>query len=225
MNGRSASTTTIFPDPAGQRSAPRLPHAGATATPSDLALVPRTDARRRGLEDFIATTFLRSYGARIQHYAEQLVGIRGPRDAWLAGVGFSPAGDEPLFLEQYLNGRVEDAIAQRLGVRVARTQVVEVGNLAAVSPGAARRLIVHMTGLLHRLGHTWVVFTATRALLNSFARLDVSPIVLAPADPRRLDASAEHWGRYYETRPQVMTASITLGFIQFLAERPHAGHS
>lgn len=191
---------------------------GADAA-AGLEIVPRGDGRRPGLERFIADAFLHAYDARIEHFADHLLGLRRPDGNWTAGVGYTAAGCAPLFIEQYLDCTVEDAIADRLGVRVARSQIVEVGNLAAASPGGARRLIIRMTGLLHRLGHTWVVFTSTRALLNSFARLDVPLMTLAPADPGRLEGGAAQWGSYYDAEPQVMAGSVAIGFIHLLSRR------
>lgn len=168
---------------------------------------------RPSLQRFIADNFARVYGAEIVHFAEALVGLPSAGGGWAAGVGYTLAGRNRLFVEQYLDQPVEAAIAASLGESIDRAQIVEVGNLAADSAGAARRLIVFMTALLHRLQRTWVVFTSTRSLLNSFARLEIAPIVLAPADPGRLLDGGSSWGSYYTTRPQVMTANIPLGFI------------
>jgi len=217
MNADYVSTAPIAP------IAPIADFARQTMLPVDsrvaagLEIVPKSDAQRSGLEEFISATFSRTYGARIEHFAERLAGMRHPDGHWMAGVGYTPAGRTPLFIEQYLDCPIENAVADRLGVNVDRSQIVEVGNLAATTPGGARRLIIRMTALLHRLGHTWVVFTSTRALLNSFARLDIPLMELAPADPSRLDGGAEHWGSYYDAQPQVMTGSIPIGFIQFLS--------
>lgn len=184
-----------------------------------LQVVVRSDARRSGLERFIADSFARVYDARITHFADQLAGLPRADGSWAAGVGYTPAGSTPLFIEQYLDSPVEDAIAGHLGVSVDRAQVVEVGNLAATAPGAARRLIVRMTALLHRLEYTWVVFTSTRALLNSFARLNMKPIVLGAADPERLAGGVGPWGSYYASEPQVMAGSIPIGYIRLLSGR------
>jgi hypothetical protein len=168
---------------------------------------------RAGLQRFIAESFARVYGARIAHFAEQLVGLPEATGGWAAAAGYTLAAQRRLFVEQYLDRPVEQAIAAALGEGIARSQIVEVGNFAAHTPGAARQVISCMTALLHHLGRTWVVFTSTRSLLNSFARLGIAPIVLAPADPTRLPDRGVSWGSYYATGPQVMTANIPLGFI------------
>jgi len=178
-----------------------------------LRILGRADPARSGLERFIAERYECVYGAHIAHFAEHLAGLPDAHQGWLAAVGYTLASGQPMFLEQYLDQPVEKAIEQALGAAVARQQIVEVGNLAARTPGAARRVIRSMTALLHRMGRTWVVFTSTRSLLNSFARLGIEPIVLAPADPRRLPDAGRCWGSYYATRPHVMTANIPLGLI------------
>jgi len=182
----------------------------------------RTHPHRSSLERFIANRYALSYGARIEHFADHLVGVTDADGRWTAAVGFTPAASAPLFIEQYLDTPIEQAIAERLGVTVDRSQVVEVGNLAATVPGAARRLVIAMTRLLHRRGHTWVAFTSTTSLLNTFARLDVSTIQLAPADPSRLHAGADAWGTYYGTHPLVMAGSIPIELIRLRNRLDHA---
>lgn len=183
----------------------------------------RGDPGRAELEAFIAATFLKNYGARIDHFSDTLVGCRDADGAWTAGLGFTLAGAHPLFLEHYLDGPVETEIAARLGRAVERGEIVEVGNLAASHPGAARALIVGTTTMLHELGMHFVTFTATTSLLNSFGRLQLRPQVLAPADPARLPDAGRHWGTYYATHPQVMFGDIRYGYSELarLATRFH----
>src|SRR5688572_16372017 len=173
--------------------------------------LPPGDPRRARLEHFIAEVYLRRYGARIVHFARELIGFQDEAGQWLAAVGYTPAADVPLFVQQYLDVPVEDAIAARIGVPVTRVQVVEAGNLAAVSPGAARDMIAHLAPLLHRMQLGWVVLTCTRTLLNSFFRLGLAPIALAHANPRRLPDCGKSWGSYYQTDPIVVAADIAAG--------------
>jgi hypothetical protein len=159
------------------------------------------------------------FGARIEHFARRLLGMRDADGRWRAGVGYSIAREQALFLEQYLDAPIESEIARRNGVPVRRDGIVEVGNLAACSPGSARAIIVRMAALLHSLELSWVTFTATRAVLNSFARLQLDVLPLAVADPQRLPDRGRNWGRYYETCPHVFAASIAAGFLQLDAMR------
>ncbi|HVK54960.1 MAG TPA: thermostable hemolysin [Burkholderiales bacterium] len=172
---------------------------------------------RASLQCFIADVFFKLYGAEVRHFSDTLVGCRGKDGQWLAALGFSLAGEGAVFLEQYLDAPLESEIASRTNTNVSRHQIVEVGNLAAIHAGAARELIICMTRYLHGQGLSWVAFTATRSLLNSFARLSLNPIVLANADPRRLPDAGKSWGAYYDTKPQVMFGDIRSGHAQ-LAE-------
>ena len=116
--------------------------------------------------------YFRTYGARVDHFADHLLGLRRANGPWLAGVGYTLVAAEPLFIERSLqNAPVETEIARRLGTPVRRDQIVEVGNLAATEPGAARRVIICMTALLNQVERTWVVFTSTRSLLNDRAEI------------------------------------------------------
>ena len=169
---------------------------------------------RAGLERFIGDAYARLHGARIGHFARHLVGLRGCNGEWLAGVGYTIAHEQPLFLEQYLDRPIEIEIGYRAQAAVARGRIVEVGNLAANSAGAARAIIFRMATFLHSLDLTWAAFTSSKTLLNSFARLHVSLLPLAAADPGRLPDGGRNWGSYYATCPHVFAASIPAGFQQ-----------
>ena len=185
-----------------------------SGTGRTLELVAPNHPERASLEAFIATEFARVYGATLQHFCHTLAGCRDSAGRWVAALGYTLAGEGPLFLEQYLDCPVETGIGARTGRPVARAGIVEVGNLASTDAGAARALIVAMTHQLHCQGLVWVTFTATRALLNSFARLRLAPSVLAEADPARLGQAQGAWGSYYATHPQVMFGNIGFGHDQ-----------
>lgn len=169
---------------------------------------------RPALQNFIADVFFAMHGARIEHFCHSLVGCQNRDGKWIAALGLSFAQDGPAFLEQYLDLPLQEEIAARIRMPVARDQIVEIGNLASTHAGGARALIVYMTRYLHQQGLEWVAFTATKALLNSFSRLHIVPEVLAAADPLRLPDQGKNWGSYYQTRPQVMFASIRNGYAQ-----------
>jgi hypothetical protein len=172
------------------------------------------DARRASLEAFIGARFEKAYGARVAHYCPRLVGIEAARGAWCAAAGYAAARDGPLYLEHYLDEPVEGAIGRRLRRSLARDGIVEVGNLAATSPGAARLVIRLMRAHLHRAGFAWVAFTATRELRNTFARLGLPLQSLARADPARVPGHGAGWGDYYAHDPVVVFGSIGEGLVR-----------
>lgn len=189
---------------------PGMSFAPGTGVPV-LEVVGQGHPARVSLERFIAACFLRSYGAQISHFADTLLGLRGADDEWLAALGYSLPAHRETFIEQYLDVPLERAVAEVLGERVERATVAEVGNMAATSPGMGRLLIALATRYLHETGFEFVVFTATRALSNSFARLGLRPCPVAPADPARLRDGDENWGSYYHHNPVVMAGRIANG--------------
>jgi hypothetical protein len=180
------------------------------AKPS-LEPVYRTHPARGAFENFIAARFGRAYGARVTHFLPHLLGVRDGLDRWQASAGYAAADAQPLFLEQYLDRPIERVISAVLGRSVARAGIVEVGNLAAVSAGMARAIVPQLCRHLQRLGYSWVAFTATRALRNTFQRLGLHPLPLAPADPARLPDGGANWGTYYDQDPVVMAGKVSHG--------------
>jgi hypothetical protein len=193
----------------------------------ELHLASPGSARRAVLEQFIRQRFELQHGARIRHFMPCLFGLENQTGQLLGAVGVRGGNSGSLFLERYLNEPIETAIGARLGhVEPGRGEVVEVGNLAADSPGAARLLIVALTDLLVALGFRWVTFTGTPTLLNSFQRLGLTPIALGEADPTRMGEELADWGNYYANRPLVMAGDIHGGHQRLLqlGAYPRLGH-
>lgn len=179
-------------------------------------LEPHDDPARPATEAFIAGRFALEHGARIAHFLPYLLTLRAGDQRLQAAVGLRLAQDQTLFLETYLDQPVEACLAVVLGQPIARGEVVEVGNLAALSAGQARLLIVVTTWLLARSGLRWVTFTGATRLINSFHRLGLAPQILAAADPARLGAERDRWGSYYANDPQVCAGDIQQGYRQLL---------
>ena len=193
----------------------------------ELHLASPGSARRVALEQFVCQRFELQHGARIRHFMPCLFGLENQAGQLLGAVGVRSGNSGPLFLERYLDEPTQSAIGARLGNSVpGRGELVEVGNLAADSPGAARLLIVALTDLLVALGFRWVTFTGTPTLLNSFQRLGLTPIALGEADPARMGDELADWGSYYDNRPLVMAGDIHGGHQRLLqlGAYPRLGH-
>lgn len=175
---------------------------------------------RADAERFIRERFFAAHGARIAHFMPRLFSLLSRRGDLIAAFGLRPAAAAPLFLEAYLDQPVEAVLQKRLGVPVRREEVIEVGNLSALYPGAARWLIVAVTALLYEEGYRWVTFTGTPMLRNGFHRLGLRPVELGAATIDRLPLEQRSdWGSYYEQAPTVMAGDIGHGFRSLLMQR------
>jgi ABC-type metal ion transport system, ATPase component len=171
-------------------------------------------------ESFVHRVFAQRYRADVQSFYPTLLSFRDPAHP-RAIVGLRGAGAGRLFAEQYLDGQAQEAIGERLGRAITREELVEVGSLALENPGDARWVIAASTCFLHALGYRWVLFTATRTLINTFQRLGLQPLALVSARPLLLDDKGEHWGNYYQTGPVVCAGNVASGYQKL---HRHVGH-
>lgn len=170
------------------------------------------DASRKDLERFVHQCFATVHKADVQHFLPELLALHDRHGRLIAVAGMRPANQGPVFLERYLDEPLEAAVSQVAGVSLERMCMVEVGNLASLSAGSARIMIIAVTWLLATRGLQWVAFTGAATLINSFQRLGLMPTVLASADPARLQEQMDQWGSYYDQRPHVFAGNIGQGF-------------
>jgi hypothetical protein len=165
-------------------------------------------AERPALERFIADAYRQIYSAELSHFLPLLLTL-GNDGRTQAAVGMRPGAlGVPMFLEHYLDQPVEQLIAARVGSPVARSGIVEIGNLAATRRGASPLLFLIMAAALDAAGFRWLAFTATPQVEKLVTRLQYRPLLLSEVDPTRLGDELAQWGSYYETRPQVMCVAL-----------------
>jgi hypothetical protein len=183
--------------PARRRQSTRLPQHFSVAL--DCA-----DSAGRGqLEACIARRFDQKYGARIQHFLPYLLSLH-ERARLDAVVGIRLAAESELFLERYLDERVEQAISRTVRTPVDRDQVVEIGNLASAIPGTASLLFGVLAITLDRAGVHWVACTATPQVQAMLDELNFPAYTLCEARAALLGDQADQWGDYYASRPKVI---------------------
>ena len=162
---------------------------------------------RADVECCIQEQFARRHGAQIAHFLPELISL-GCELRICAAVGLSPAARTRLFAESYLDTPIEQAIAALSGQTVARSEVLEIGNLVSSWKGSSLLLFVFLSELIERAGFRWAVFTATPEVERILAKLNFAPQALATANPERLADAGASWGRYYQRAPRVMFGEI-----------------
>ena len=168
-----------------------------------LAVAPVDSPERAELEEFVGSAFQRKHDAAVTTFLPTLLSFRAASGQLCGVVGLRGAGDQPLYLEQYLDRPIEAAIAAASGRDVQRSQVVEVGNLAGATCRTAVRMVALLPEHLLSRDYQWIVFTATSAVKQILLGFGAPLIELARADGARVSAGADQWGRYYETDPRV----------------------
>ena len=190
-------------------------HYGLSTGAQSLSLdVVGQNAPHRGdVEQSIMHKFEASYGAHLSHFLPNLIRLGVSEDVGaVAGVNF--AQNNSLFLEQYLDRPVEQAIGAAFMTPVDRDQLVEIGNLAANVPGLAYSLFAILATVLSKAGFKWVVCTATPQVALMLAKLEFAAQPLCDADPSKLESGSADWGAYYASRPRVMAGDAHLAAAQ-----------
>jgi hypothetical protein len=175
--------------------------------PAFAAHLPDSTHRSR-VQAYIADRFRAAHGAEIHDFMPVLLTM-SCQGRTTAATGVRSAARAPLFLEQYLSAPAELEIAAAFQSPVERGGLAEIGNLVASQGGASYLLFLVLTAILHRAGFEWTVFTATPQVRKGLAYLGLETKVLCEADPARLTrCSAEEWGRYYASGPQVVAGRV-----------------
>lgn len=170
--------------------------------------------------DLICRKYREVFGASVQPAFTNWQ-QKGSADKASAALGYRRAGPDPLFLEAYLDDTIEDLVSARLGRRVERGAIVEIGNFASDN---ALAMIELWGAAANDLGgqSEVAVATLTAPLRRMFARIGVPVVRIAPARPERLAGDAAAWGSYYRHDPWVCVGVIAEGqaaINAFLARR------
>lgn len=180
--------------------------------------------QRRAFEQFIESRFEAAYGAQLSGHYPTLMGLSASDGTVLAvaGVRFPEGGR--LFLEQYLDGPVEQLVAGAFERPVSRESVVEIGSLAAGTPGASLELFGALACWLAAVcGRRYAVATVRPELTRLLSRAGFGMRRLGAADRSRLGRASESWGSYYDQRPEVFVGEIGVsGALPLLRQRLRA---
>lgn len=192
--------TTTVPEEASNRwYMPRLPQIRIPR----FGLQTPGSCERAAVEAYIHNRFAEVHSAEVSHFLPNIISLRCA-DKYTAAVGLAPASNGKLFAEQYLDAPIEQVISDKLGLQVARDQILEIGNLVSTWKGSSLLLFILVSEVMKRLGYHYAMFTGTREVKALLARLGYMPVVLADADPSVLPDAGASWGSYYTNQPQVM---------------------
>jgi hypothetical protein len=181
-----------------------------TRSSSEYRMLPcdRDDARRAEAEAFVRRRFQRSHGAHVSTFMPTLLLLTDGDNEIAAAAGFRFAAHEPLFLERYLSGPIEQVLPAQAGRPARRAEIVEVGNFAARDSRRAMILMSFMPAWFLELSARWIVFTATTSIRGILSAMGGRCMEVGTADGARAAGGADEWGRYYSKDPRVMAGFL-----------------
>ena len=182
-----------------------------TTAPSELLVAGPEAPARAGFERFLQDGYEEAFGANLRDHFPLIAGLIDDRGQVSAAAGVRFAENEPLFLECYLDGPVEGALAPIHGGSPRRSEIVEVGSLVSRSPLCALNLfaaLAHWAAV--DCGRRFAVATVTPRLESLLRRAGFQMSKIADADPARVPCAARDWGAYYQGGPAVMTGRIDM---------------
>lgn len=171
-----------------------------------LTLIDHQSAEYVPVQAFISARFNQTFGAEIQHFLPYFLASHMD-DEIDSAIGFQPVQQHPLFLEQYLSRPIEKTLKLQ-GIHTHRSDIVEIGNLAASFNSGSPLLFILLAAVLHQANYQWVVFTATRQVRHLIARLQLNTLSLGAADPLLLIDKKQQWGSYYAHQPVVLAGHL-----------------
>jgi hypothetical protein len=182
-----------------------------------------SDAIQRSVaEGFVQQVFSKKYQAKVSQFLDHLIANYHCGEL-MSVVGYQAADQSSLYLEQYLETSIDDLLSHASGNAVSRKDIVEVGNLASIKPGAFREVFFLLANLFYLQKRQWVVFTTSGFLLKAFDAMGVERITLAEADPAKLPDQGKQWGTYYQSKPAVIAANVGEGISRLLVN-PEFAH-
>lgn len=170
--------------------------------------VSRESALRRQTEAFIHKQYSGVHSANISTFLPNLFAI-SDGSQMLGAVGLKGFDEETAFVEQYLDSPVEASLRQTMNINPVRSQLVEVGNLAANTINDAIRIIAFLCYETHSRGFDYAIFTGIQSVRVALRRLHINFVEIQTADPLKLNTDTKPWGRYYDNDPRVMIVDVT----------------
>jgi len=162
---------------------------------------------RKELESRIRTGFGQHFQACIEGFMPELAVYRHASSAE-GVIGIRNAGDEPLFLESYLDRPIELAVRQLAGTSVQRSQIAEVGQFVISDRATVADFFRDLVPFLQSQGFEWVCFTGTNRIRALLTRIGFEGCPVANATRDRIWASKENWGSYYDHEPVVIVGKL-----------------
>jgi hypothetical protein len=174
--------------------------------PIHLEFIDHTHPMRCKAEAYVAHRYSEAFDAQLEQFMPLFLALVSKGEI-KSLCGFRDAGQEPLFLEQYLDSPIEMYCETLLGHAIKRSELIEFGQLASFSKGFSPLHFYLIARHLVDSGYKWCVCTVTDPLYALFKRLGLSPMDIGMAEASRI-STASQWGKYYQHQPRIVAGNL-----------------
>ena len=161
---------------------------------------------RSELEGAIRNAYGRHFGAEVRGFMPYLASYAS--DLGQGVLGYRPASDGTLYLENYLDLPIESMLGQLTHRPVSRTTVVEVGQFAVDDRRVVGLLFMELVPFLREQGYEWICFTATHKIRRLLEKTGLHGLVIAAAKQDAVSGESDRWGSYYDNDPLVVVGRL-----------------
>ncbi|WP_286235202.1 thermostable hemolysin [Thalassotalea sediminis] len=166
-------------------------------------LYDKNHAKRKDTEAFVANGFKAAYNADINHFLPMLLQLTMLDQKAVLGLR---SATSTLFIEQYLPRTRE--LMSYFHPATAKQDVIEIGNLHSSNKALTAQLLLVTAVALFMCEKKYMVFSATAQVRHMLTKTGINLESICKANKAKLVDSAEHWGSYYQTSPEVIVVDL-----------------
>jgi len=174
--------------------------------PGRFQVADRWSPVRPDLENAIRNAYGRHFGAAVSGFMPYLASYAS--DLGQGVLGYRPASDGALYLENYLELPIESMLARLVRRPVSRDAVVEVGQFAVDDRRVVGLLFTELVPFLREQGYEWICFTATHKIRRLLEKAGLRGLVIATAREDAVRGESDRWGSYYDNDPLVVVGRL-----------------
>ena len=155
----------------------------------------------------IAVQYKKHFDCELKHFMPRTFNLYEGKNL-KACTGFTPAGNQALFLEQYFDRPIEALLSEKFKTPVDRSTICEIGGFAVDNKRYVLPFMLELAPAFRAQGFQFAVCTVTSPVRACLRKLGIQSVCLGKANAERVDTSDNAWGNYYQLSPVVLAGDI-----------------
>ncbi|MBL4681474.1 MAG: thermostable hemolysin [Pseudomonadales bacterium] len=180
---------------------------GNFITNQELTISKDGEVTHGNVNKLISKAYAKHFQCDLRHFLPSSFSLVSSNEV-VACTGFQSADHSELFLEQYLDKPIEQALSIAMDSSIERKDIVEIGGFAVTSSNHALSFMLQLAPAFQNLGFRYAVCTVTYPVRKYLKNLGLDTVFLGDATPDMVDTSDNAWGSYYRLKPVILGGNI-----------------